>query len=63
MIKDKPMFRVEKELLNLQPVKDFLIANDVEVDGLHCISRGIARIFYYKNIDGKKIMTSELIEF
>lgn len=59
---DKPIFRIEKDLLALEPIQLFLESRkDIEMNSLLKISSDTVRVFYYKNIDGKKVLTSELI--
>jgi hypothetical protein len=59
---EKPLFRIDKDLLSLEPIKLFLESRkDIEMNSLLRISSDCTRIFYYKNIDGKKVLTSEMI--
>lgn len=59
---EKPFYRIEKDLLALEPVQLFLESReDIEMNSLLKISSDTVRIFYYKKIDGRKVLTSELI--
>jgi hypothetical protein len=61
---DKTYFRLEAELLELDCVKTYLANNpDLNIQGLLMVSDRTIRIFFYKDVDNKKVMSSELIEF
>jgi hypothetical protein len=63
IIKNKPAFRIEKGLLDLQPIKDFSESHpSIEVDGLVLISNDTARIFYRIDVENDKSLTSEMIK-
>jgi len=60
---EKTYFRIEKELYQLDSVKNFLAANpDLDVQGLLKISSDTVRVFhYFIDSNGEKKMTSQLI--
>jgi hypothetical protein len=62
-ISHKPLFKVEKNLFDLESIKAFFVSRpELEIQGLIKVDRDTARVFYLQEPKNDKSLVSEMIK-